>query len=113
MSLLSIAAAQVEVSDEESKERWDCETILTMNSTLYNHPRTITDPPRRKKIAVDPRTGIPLEHRVSGLTRRNLAHHDKAADMPDSELPLITAINCIYSLICLFLFNKEIWSKEK
>ena len=71
--------------DEEGKERWDCETILTMNSTLYNHPRTITDPPKRKKIAVDPLTGIPLEHRVSGLTRRNLAHHDKA-DLAESKL---------------------------
>ncbi|KAG0725567.1 Protein LTV1 [Chionoecetes opilio] len=69
---------ELEVSDNEGKELWDCETILTMNSTLYNHPRTITDPPRRKKIAVDPRTGIPLEHKVSGLTRRNLATHDKA-----------------------------------
>lgn len=91
---------EVEVSDEESKERWDCETILTMNSTLYNHPRTITDPPRRKKIAVDPRTGIPLEHRVSGLTRRNLAHHDKAADTADNEIlpdsqTLITSMSAI------------------
>ncbi|MPC36268.1 Protein LTV1 [Portunus trituberculatus] len=91
---------QVEVSDEEGKERWDCETILTMNSTLYNHPRTITDPPRRKKIAVDPRTGIPLEQRVSGLTRRNLAHHDKAADTPDNEVvadtqTLITSMSAI------------------
>ncbi|XP_063848884.1 protein LTV1 homolog [Scylla paramamosain] len=91
---------EVEVSDEEGKEQWDCETILTMNSTLYNHPRTITDPPRRKKIAVDPRTGIPLEHRVSGLTRRNLAHHDKAADTPDNEVvadtqTLITSMSAI------------------
>lgn len=67
----------MEVSDDEHREKWDCETILTTNSTLYNHPRTITDPPRRKKIAVDPRTGIPIEHGVGGLTRKNLAQHDK------------------------------------
>lgn len=64
------------VSDEEHKEKWDCESILSTYSTLYNHPRTITDPPRRKKIAINPRTGIPVEHEAGGLTRKALAQHD-------------------------------------
>ncbi|XP_050717580.1 protein LTV1 homolog [Eriocheir sinensis] len=98
---------EVELWDgaDHPKERWDCESILTLNSTLYNHPRTITDPPRRKKIAVDPRTGVPLnnpeEYGLSGLTRRNLAHHDKANDgsgegeaQPDTQT-LITSMSAI------------------
>lgn len=98
---------EVELWDDADhpKERWDCESILTLNSTLYNHPRTITDPPRRKKIAVDPRTGVPLnnpeEYGLSGLTRRNLAHHDKANDgsgegeaQPDTQT-LITSMSAI------------------
>nr|XP_045592965.1 protein LTV1 homolog [Procambarus clarkii] len=90
---------EVEISDDEPRERWDCESILTTNSTLYNHPRTITDPPRRKKIAVDPRTGIPIEHGLGGLTRRNLAHHDKVAGASDDAQPdtqtLITSMSAI------------------
>ncbi|XP_071524131.1 protein LTV1 homolog isoform X2 [Panulirus ornatus] len=83
---------EVEVSDDEHREKWDCETILTTNSTLYNHPRTITDPPRRKKIAVDPRTGIPIEHGVGGLTRKNLAQHDKISRGTDAQLDTETLI---------------------
>lgn len=64
------------MSDDEHKEKWDCESILSTYSTLYNHPRTITDPPRRKKIAINPRTGIPVEHEAGGLTRKALAQHD-------------------------------------
>ncbi|XP_042874983.1 protein LTV1 homolog [Penaeus japonicus] len=67
---------EVIVSDDEPKEKWDCESILSTYSTLYNHPRTITDPPRRKKIAVNPRTGIPVDYEAGGLTRKALAQHD-------------------------------------
>ncbi|KAK3858881.1 hypothetical protein Pcinc_034959 [Petrolisthes cinctipes] len=90
---------EIEVSDDEESEKWDCESILTTASTLYNHPRTITDPPRRKRIAVDPRTGIPIEHRVGGLTKRNLAHHDSAPNNKDDNTldtqTLITSMSAI------------------
>ena len=36
---------------DERKEKWDCESILSTYSTLYNHPTTIKEPAkeRRKK----------------------------------------------------------------
>ncbi|KIK70504.1 hypothetical protein GYMLUDRAFT_277183 [Collybiopsis luxurians FD-317 M1] len=61
--------------DEEKKDRWDCETILTTYSTLENHPRLIRarDTKPVPKIKLDPKTGLPSvvetalskKHRVS------------------------------------------------
>lgn len=91
---------QIEVSDDEPGEKWDCETILSTYSTQFNHPRLITDPPRRKRIAVNPRTGIPLEHGIEGLTKKALAHHNDqtAADNEKAQLDtetLITSMSAI------------------
>ncbi|XP_067844637.1 protein LTV1 homolog [Heptranchias perlo] len=46
---------------EEATERWDCESILSTYSNLYNHPKLITDPPKLNSIKVSNKTGIPLD----------------------------------------------------
>ncbi|XP_077302783.1 LTV1 ribosome biogenesis factor isoform X2 [Arctopsyche grandis] len=46
--------------EEEVKEKWDCESILSTYSNLYNHPRLIDEPKRLKKIRISPITGIPV-----------------------------------------------------
>ncbi|XP_071494564.1 protein LTV1 homolog [Diadema antillarum] len=71
---------------EERTEKWDCESILSTYSTLYNHPVTIKEPShdRRKKekssstgeldgsqIKLSQKTGMPLHVLPSpGPTRR-------------------------------------------
>ncbi|KZT39693.1 LTV-domain-containing protein [Sistotremastrum suecicum HHB10207 ss-3] len=51
--------------DEDKKDRWDCETILSTYSNLENHPKLIrvrdgaVRPPRGPKIVVDRKTGFP------------------------------------------------------
>ncbi|KAJ3815592.1 Low temperature viability protein-domain-containing protein [Lentinula aff. lateritia] len=47
--------------DEEKKDRWDCETILTTYSNLENHPRLIRVRHSKPvpKICLDPKTGLP------------------------------------------------------
>ncbi|KAM3930807.1 protein LTV1 homolog isoform 1-T1 [Leptodactylus fuscus] len=45
---------------EEPGEKWDCESILSTYSNLYNHPQIIKDPPKAKPIKVSAKTGIPL-----------------------------------------------------
>ncbi|THV06537.1 Low temperature viability protein [Dendrothele bispora CBS 962.96] len=49
------------VEVEETKDRWDCETILTTYSNLENHPRLIRarDSKPVPKIRLDPKTGLP------------------------------------------------------
>ncbi|XP_066461563.1 protein LTV1 homolog [Eleutherodactylus coqui] len=45
---------------EEPGEKWDCESILSTYSNLYNHPQIIKDPPKVKLIKVSTKSGIPL-----------------------------------------------------
>ncbi|VEN61185.1 unnamed protein product, partial [Callosobruchus maculatus] len=40
------------------KEKWDCESILSTYSNLYNHPKLICEP-RNEKIQIDKKTGMP------------------------------------------------------
>lgn len=54
---------QLEESDSDSeeeievesggryKERWDCESILSTYSNLYNHPTVITEPSDHAKVS--------------------------------------------------------------
>ncbi|XP_045540464.1 protein LTV1 homolog isoform X1 [Papilio machaon] len=59
----------------EPKERWDCETILSTCSNLYNHPKLIEEPKKPKKIAINTKTGIPKDTlgKDNKLTRKTLA----------------------------------------
>ncbi|KAL4640847.1 hypothetical protein GN956_G11231 [Arapaima gigas] len=41
-------------------EKWDCESILSTYSNLYNRPKLIKDPPKMKSIRVSRKTGVPL-----------------------------------------------------
>nr|BAM18777.1 similar to CG7686 [Papilio xuthus] len=69
----------------EPKERWDCETILSTYSNLYNHPKLIEEP---KKIAINAKTGIPKDTlgKDNKLTLKTLAkfnaqqEHDNSSD---------------------------------
>ncbi|PSN51643.1 Protein LTV1 [Blattella germanica] len=60
---------------ENPKERWDCESILSTYSNIYNRPKLITEPEKPKKIRVSGKTGIPLGVLDGGskLTARALA----------------------------------------
>lgn len=42
--------------EERQKDTWDCESILSTYSNLYNHPKIIEDPPKEKKPTE--RTGV-------------------------------------------------------
>lgn len=59
---------ELEVRDETAEKKWDCESVLSMSSNLYNHPKMISEPRRRKtsKIVIDSKTGVP----------RNVLHGD-------------------------------------
>ena len=35
-------------SEEEPEKKWDCESILTTYSNIYNHPRLISEPKTSK-----------------------------------------------------------------
>lgn len=57
-----------ENAEERRKKKWDCESILSTYSNLYNHPKVIEEAVKRRaaaqisgRIQLNPRTGIPLD----------------------------------------------------
>lgn len=82
-------------SEEEPEKKWDCESILTTYSNIYNHPRLISEPKTSKiksefnvicnenvklivfvatcYFSVCPKTGVPLDVLGKpGLTKKYL-----------------------------------------
>ncbi|KAM4584624.1 protein LTV1 homolog [Odontesthes bonariensis] len=43
------------------QEKWDCETIISTYSNIYNRPKVIEEPQKPKPIRVSNKTGIPLD----------------------------------------------------
>uniref|UniRef100_S4RQR4 Protein LTV1 homolog n=1 Tax=Petromyzon marinus TaxID=7757 RepID=S4RQR4_PETMA len=50
----------VEVAMEKPAEKWDCESIISTYSTLYNHPKLIEEPSKPSPMRVSRKTGLPL-----------------------------------------------------
>ncbi|KAF2883384.1 hypothetical protein ILUMI_22797 [Ignelater luminosus] len=62
------------------KEKWDCESILSTYSNIYNHPKLITDS-KQPKIKINTKTGMPVNVLNSGkLTAKALSKLDEQND---------------------------------
>ncbi|XP_043916020.1 protein LTV1 homolog [Protopterus annectens] len=71
---------------KEPKEKWDCESILSTYSNLYNHPTLIIEPPTKTKLVeVSKKTGVPL----GVLPQRSLTSKqvERMQMINDSDLP--------------------------
>lgn len=80
--------------EENKKERWDCESILSTYSNLYNHPKIIDDGPKQKKsdrlgdgtIRLSAKTGMPLGVLPApGPTKKQLERQE----LDEYRLPLV------------------------
>ncbi|XP_062400207.1 protein LTV1 homolog [Sardina pilchardus] len=70
---------------EPPAEKWDCESIISTYSNLYNRPKIIEDPPKAKGIRVSSKTGIPLDVLPKrGPTARQVERMER---INDSDLP--------------------------
>nr|XP_033794860.1 protein LTV1 homolog isoform X3 [Geotrypetes seraphini] len=70
---------------EEPRIMWDCQSILSTYSNLYNHPQLIKEPPKPKAIKVSSKTGIPLDVLPQrGLTAKQAERMER---INDSDLP--------------------------
>ncbi|XP_071387727.1 protein LTV1 homolog isoform X1 [Centroberyx affinis] len=73
---------------EAPAEKWDCETIISTYSNLYNRPKIIQDPPKQKPIRVSSKTGIPLDVLPGrGPTARQAERMER---INDSDLPRVS-----------------------
>ncbi|XP_057700544.1 protein LTV1 homolog isoform X1 [Corythoichthys intestinalis] len=76
---------------EATEEKWDCETIISTYSNIYNRPKVIEDPPKVKPIHVSSKTGFPLDvltargptsKQAERMSRINDADLPRAATLP-------------------------------
>lgn len=68
-----LSSSEEEVEIEEKGEKWDCESILSTYSNLYNRPKIIEEPRKEKKIKINS-LGIPTESfsRPNRLIKKDL-----------------------------------------
>jgi len=67
------------VKVDDKGKHWDCESILSTYSTLYNHPKLISEP-KNNKIQLSSKTGIPKGVLGRGLTAGALKQLDQLSD---------------------------------
>lgn len=73
---------------QEAKEKWDCESICSTYSNLYNHPQLIRYEPKPKQIHLSSKTGIPLNVLPKkGLTARQV---ERMQMINGSDLPKVS-----------------------
>lgn len=116
---------ELEVSDDgedgERKKKWDCESILSTYSNIYNHPKLIEVPSKKKlaKIQVDYKTGLPknvFDNEQKGkLTIKSLAKltSDGEKSAMDGALRSVCAESVISTLSVLSMRPKDETPEEK
>ncbi|XP_023347962.1 protein LTV1 homolog [Eurytemora carolleeae] len=70
----------LQLEELNPKERWDCESILSTYSNLYNHPKLISE--RRNIIQLSSKTGLPKDTLGRGLTAAALRQLDLETSTP-------------------------------
>lgn len=107
-----------EVEDDKEK-KWDCESILSTYSNIYNHPKLIDEPRSKRReatIQIDPKTGLPTNVLRGGtdgqLTAKALAN--LADDSPNATGPKsLCAKSVISTLSVLSIRPKDETPEEK
>jgi len=74
----------IETEETHHHDNFDCESILTTYSTLYNHPKLISEP-SIKPIRVSGKTGIPKDVLGKGLTSAALKQLDRENDRYEQQ----------------------------
>lgn len=92
--------------DAREREKWDCESILTTYSNIYNHPKLIVEAKGPEKIKIDPKTGIPknvINNKSGKLTARALAELDEqnAHSMPTGPRSVAETMRSTLSMLSI------------
>lgn len=73
---------------EDVREKWDCESICSTYSNLYNHPQLIKYEPKPKQIRISAKTGIPLHVLPQkGFTAKQV---ERMQMINDGDLPRVS-----------------------
>jgi protein LTV1 len=106
---------ELDVTEAEGEiKKFDCESILSTYSNIYNHPKLIEVPSKRKTnvIKVNPRTGIPIIEQPGKLTEKSLAKLNNEATKATGAKSLC-AESVISTLSVLSIRPKDETPEEK
>lgn len=100
---------------EKPEAKWDCESILSTYSNLYNHPKLISEPKGERKIRINPKTGIPMNvlNNSNKLTAKTLAQFDLEQNKSLPKGPQSCAESVLSRLSVLSIRNKDESPEEK
>ncbi|XP_076302555.1 protein LTV1 homolog [Lasioglossum baleicum] len=104
------------IVDAREKDKWDCESIISTYSNIYNHPKLISEPKHPQKIKVDLRTGIPkniLDGSSGKLTAKTLAQFDQENEDNKPMYPRSIAESMKSTLSALSVRPKNETSTER
>lgn len=113
---------EMEVSEDEAgekKKKWDCESILSTYSNIYNHPKLIDLPSKKKigRIEINPKTGLPrnvLDGDQKGkLTVKALSKLTNEEERSSAGPKSLCAESVISTLSVLSLRPKDETPEEK
>ncbi|XP_077427220.1 protein LTV1 homolog isoform X2 [Vanacampus margaritifer] len=75
---------------EAPDEKWDCESIISTYSNIYNRPKVILNPAKVKPIRVSAKTGVPLDVlAAAGPTGKQA---ERMSRINDADLPRAAAV---------------------
>lgn len=68
--------------EQRKKATWDCQSVLSTYSNLENHPTLISDRGPKKKISIDPKTGMPIlvEDDRNKQKKKNSKYNNKSME---------------------------------
>ncbi|XP_003706194.1 LTV1 ribosome biogenesis factor [Megachile rotundata] len=103
------------VVDARERDKWDCESIISTYSNIYNHPKLISEPKQPQKIKVDPRTGIPKNvlNDPQKLTAKSLAQFDQQNQNSNPRGPQSIAETMRSTLSTLSIRSKNETPEER
>ncbi|CAK9830406.1 Protein LTV1 homolog [Anthophora retusa] len=104
------------VVDARERDKWDCESIISTYSNIYNHPKLISEPKVPQKIKVDTRTGIPknvLDGSSKKLTAKTLAQFDQQNESYKPKGPQSVAETMKSTLSMLSVRPKDETAEER
>ncbi|XP_025414210.1 protein LTV1 homolog [Sipha flava] len=79
--------------ENSGEKKWDCESILSTYSNIYNHPALIKDPPIQK-IRINPKTGVPIiQQRLTAKALKSLDNKDTAKSDSKSVISALSMLS--------------------
>lgn len=78
----------IDDDDVKDDEKWDCETVLTTYSNIYNHPKLIA-PIVKQKIRLSNKTGLPLQEKKQSVDDDDDDDEDQDDDLQSNQSSMI------------------------